>query len=482
MTPTFLDTLTQRNPVPDSRSEEGYSTKIKTVYGPHKVQPWTDVTWENLIGSFGEVLQRETYDLRIKDRDDIHPEKLNIYTESSVTSLGEDWNEKLVQNALDGTREALMATQLNERLAKGVVHFKKNNGQGHIPDEKGILQQPDWCVYQKGKEDYDKRRFANLVPGDSKPASKWKSDWIDCEDATLKRHAKLVMQQVTKYMYLGNTRYGFVISEEELVPLRLSTFHSDSETVDERIGDNLARQIVNATHGNFEEDEEAEEADDQGDEEYRSQREISLEPFQKLADFLQDANNKTHLLVEYCRVPWAVHGTGALTVNLTLWWLPILAILDSSVREAGTYNPLSDTIPEAQRIISGETAGGEVNNDSHQRQAGISRKRKVDKLEQPVTRSKSQQSSVGNSQRSQPAAPRETPVPSRRPRRLAQDEATPISVWDRLDTPGNMFSRRLRAKSRRSKRMLSDSFTSVASSLQGMEDDEYEVSFTSNLG
>lgn len=468
MNQTFLDVLTRQNPVPTvphSKIATGGSTKIKVVYGPHKTQPWTGINLQNLIQGFGDVLRSHVHVPKTRNKDEMDNEKLIIYEEGSVTSLCEDWNEDLVQHALDGTRITLMESNLKEHLEKGMLQFKKNNGQGHVADEKRNLQKPDWCVYQKGEGDNDRTRFPNLVPGDSKPASKWRSEWIDNKDETLDRCARLVVQQVTKYMWLSKTRYGFVISEEELVPMRLSTFRSGVETVDKHMGDIIAGQIIDSSRGNleeddqFEDDEEDYENDDDG--EYQPDPEIKLEANQRLAAFLRKSSNTTRLLVEYCRIPWTNYGPETLTINLTLWWLPMLAVQDSSIKETGTYTPLSNAVQASPWRSGDQKANDKVVSESPGELAAASRKRKAENSDRPVTRSRSRQAPVNDRRGSRASASRRVstpPEPSFRPdpgdkgHRTAQDPAR---------TPGGMFSRASRGRRNKGKATPTNSFTSV---------------------
>ncbi|KAI3325368.1 hypothetical protein HD806DRAFT_520986 [Xylariaceae sp. AK1471] len=475
MVSTFLDYLTLPNPTPNPKPcKEGTSTKISTVYGPHKVRPWTDFTWENLDASFGEVLRKQTDSPRIRDRDDVDSEQLTIYEEDSVTVLAQNWNMKVVQHALDGTRKTLMANHFKEYLAKGTLHLTKNTGQGHLPNEKGKLQKPDWCIYQKGQGNHDKAKFTYLVPGDSKPAKKWQSDWIECDDKPLRRKAGLVIQQLTKYMYLAQTRYGFIISEEELVPLRLSTFDRNSETIDRRIRDIHARQILGSTRGNFEEDDE----DDEGYD--RFEQGIGLQSFQELAEFLTEANNKTGFLLEYCRIPWTEHGDGMLTINLTLWWLPMLAIQNSSIEETKAYSPLGPSTGQMNRSLSRRRAANKVENESLETQASSHRKRKAQKSDQPEARSKSRRTSMNYNSGNQPTTSHSTPFPSRRSSRVSRDGAIPKAALDLSFPSGDMFNRRSSRQRNKGEGALMHSFTSVASSSQAP--DSVAVSFASTLG
>lgn len=347
MATTFFEYLTLPNPETDaSRCKKGPNTKSTSNYGPNKVRPWTDITLKNLEASFGDVLLQQMDKPLIKDSKDVPLEKGILYEEDSITMLAASWTEPVVQHALSGTQKVLSDSQPDGPFTRGKIYFLKNTGRGHVKNEKGKDQKPDWCVYQKGQVEGDGELVANLVPGDTKPARKWKSAWINSTDETTRRRAKLVLQQITKYMYLGNTRYGFILSEEELVPVRLSKYLRGPGRDDEKRTDNRDQQILRSNWETINDDQE-----DDG----------------VISDITQDGERDTDgsfaessrpfgLLLEYGCVPWGANGRGDLTINLTLWWLPVLAVQCALIKESGSYTPLSEKkrghSPEPDRRLS----------------------------------------------------------------------------------------------------------------------------------
>ncbi|KAK7978554.1 hypothetical protein PG988_006044 [Apiospora saccharicola] len=254
---------------------------------------------------------------KILNAGEISPERLDLYEEESVKILAEQWNEKVVQHALRGTQELLHRKLPEGPFGDGQIYFRKNHGQGHITSQNGRPQKPDWCVYQK-KDGWGTKPCPNLLPGDIKPAKKWKSEWITSSDSTMRRKADLVLNQITKYMYLGGKRYGFILSEEELVAVRLSMFTRDTEALQELAQDDSAA----AAHmiGSFQN------LDDKSDEDFA------------------DAQRRQGRYLEYCGIPWDASGEDSFTVNLTLWWLTVLAMQDASIKSVGDYTPLSSLI------------------------------------------------------------------------------------------------------------------------------------------
>ncbi|KAI1503358.1 hypothetical protein F5X99DRAFT_375878 [Biscogniauxia marginata] len=453
MAPTFLHSLTLANPkVDSSESKEGKSTKTSRVYGPHDCKLWADVTWENLEATFGEVLRQEVHEDRTRDANDAASVKTDILEEGSVITLTHGWNEKVVQRALDGTRDILMKNQLKGPLSRGVIHFTKNDGEGHIPNELGNLQKPDWCVYQKKAG--DKAPFGNIVPGDCKPAKKWKSEWINSDDERLKQKARRVVQQITKYMYLGKTRYGFVISEEELVPVRLSMFHRQKDALEGRIiADHQEQQIADTS-----------EAYGEGDEPYNPcSPEIPLEPGQTLGVPFINPGNRIRLLLEYCQIPWTASGSGR---------LPLLAIQDSSIKGTDTYTSLGEITRGGSPVFEEQEHRDKIDNNTILERQTRARKRRAKTPAHPITgskRSKSQRNSMHRDQGDMPVATRSQQAQFEGYSRGGQDETVRESIFTRSFASSHASSSGSRRSTRKKKGNLGDSFNSIASTSQSAE-------------
>lgn len=341
MTKTFLDYLTQANPPTIVCNEgSGYSTKTQTNYGPDDCIIWEDITWDNLETTFESILKQPMRKPAVCDAHDVPPEKTEIFEEDSVTQLVVAWNEPVLRHAFEGTHNAMCEASPHRAFRHGRIHFEKNSGRGHLKSPNGRKQMPDWCVYQRveGLGPY----YPNIVPGDTKPASKWKSEWVESGDPTLKKKARCVMVQITKYMWEAKTRYGFILSEEELVPVRLSVFPRKKISAQTGSKGIRNKSHVEMTGSFFEEEEEGEgEDDDDGDETSNDDTDRASNPA-SAASFADDTR-KTGLQVEYCRIPWAASGRRVLTVNLALWWLPVLAVQENTIKQSGTYTSLGES-------------------------------------------------------------------------------------------------------------------------------------------
>ncbi|KAI1271674.1 hypothetical protein F5Y07DRAFT_413377 [Xylaria sp. FL0933] len=206
-------------------------------------------------------------------------------------------------------------------------------------------------VYQEGQ----RGTVDNLIPGDCKPATKWKSEWLNGGSEPLKKKAHWVLRQATKYMCLGNKRYSFILSEEELVPMRLSIYTRDLEVEGRRVFRSRKGQL--AASGRIRE---------------------------------------TGYILEWCSIPWSHEGADKLTVNLTFWWLSVLAIQSAALKEYGRYTPLGEKSRGHSPVFSGPPLRGYAEETDRRQKATAQTKRKIEEpeVESPMKRSRTTRSSI----------------------------------------------------------------------------------------
>lgn len=90
---------------------------------------------------------------------------------------------------------------------------KKKN----IDDPLGSQFLPDWTIHDLFAE--DKTIF---VIGDSKPSTKFKSSWIqNSPNPHAEEEREWPLRQIASYCKYGETRYGFIITPEELIAVRV---------------------------------------------------------------------------------------------------------------------------------------------------------------------------------------------------------------------------------------------------------------------
>ena len=210
------------------------------------------------------------------------------------------------------------------------------------PDWAGVFRLPDSIAY----------RPLNILPGETKLSSKWKSQdirtgklsYIDLEDeedndkhehkdnTTNKGKDKEVrrslpewlksLRQIFTYCLRSKVRYGYIITDQELFVLRLKAGPEHKPR--------SARQKAKSISKIEGKDE-------------KSSFDLSADPMVRRA--------REHGILEYKAIPWSPQSTDfsghaqTLTVNLALWWLHLMALQDTSIDEC--YSPLGES-EEAQ--------------------------------------------------------------------------------------------------------------------------------------
>lgn len=174
------------------------------------------------------------------------------------------------------------------------------------PDLDPTELKPDWAVYDRKVQksyysaaDKDGNKPLAFAIGDSKMCQKWKSDWIHSSLATghidldpartasgrqlQKTHRVTVerlrpLEQLATYCRFGETRYGFILTQEELVAFRIR-----------RLDPAL---IVTGPLGTG------------------------------------PVKDKPYAGIEYKSIPWHASGPGKLTANLAIWALGCMGMND----------------------------------------------------------------------------------------------------------------------------------------------------------
>ena len=379
MASTYFEYLTLPNPVLNaSQCKGGVSTRTVKNLGPHDVREWPDMTFANLIATFEHVLRQQMDAPKVENARDISPDRTILYEEDSMTVLAERWNESVVNHALKGTQDIIRRMQPGGPMIRGRLRFTKNAGQVKLKNEKPERNEhpvkPDWCV----QEIQNRGKPINLVLGDTKPASKWKSEWINSEDEVLKHKGRKSLKQVTKYLYLGKTRYGFLLTDEELVPVRLSKSFRNLEA---------EKQLKKMEYQKAQMADWAEDFRSQGHGSFKTVSTITTvssfgtQSDARSDDSYADSQRLLDVVLEYRCIPWSRNGRDDLTVNLALWWLSTLAAHSHAIKESGTYTSLGEKArgkSPAFEVL--EPEGREYKVNPHN-EASNSRKRTRDEFE-----------------------------------------------------------------------------------------------------
>ena len=234
-----------------------------------------------------------------------------IHDEDSLECLLVKWNHSIVSDALSTAQD-----HLDNHLSSTKIYMVKG-GQADYPGSNSKLR-PDWGAIRRSTPAISKNR--NILPGDTKLSTKWSSDYIErghCENRwTGACDWFSPLKQIYTYCVRANARYGYLITDKELVVMRITPL----QEYDGQSGlDNLDSQ---ESFG-------------------------SLNPTP--ASRARDAG-----ILEYKAIPWQTDdniasndsNSEAMTVNLALWWLHIMAADCSDIEDL--YAPLRNAVWNAE--------------------------------------------------------------------------------------------------------------------------------------
>lgn len=310
----LLDYLRAENPTPNScpgRRRGLTKTKTDRWSEPEYIAVWKDFDYDSLRLIYGGDLRSLLESQHEFDTDRvIESSVLAITDEDSVTGLISDWNMPRVKRALSKAQANLEHSKNRRNI------YMMRGGQANYPGSDSNYN-PDWAGVQVLGEDFLQLEKAspcgatvkanqntrkllaeNVLPGDSKPGKKWSSDQITVGPVQLEFEERkdwyYPLCQVFTYCIKCEVRYGYIITEKELVVLRVRPYTDDDE-------DN---QSANTR----------------------------ILPGQKLS---ATARISKKGLVEFKAIPWTNNSqvSNTLTVNLALWWLHMLASRSTEIQD-----------------------------------------------------------------------------------------------------------------------------------------------------
>ena len=353
---SLLDYLRIKNPKLDAsatRPGQNTSSKVNRFDEPKRIAEWNDFEYDVLQSIYGGSLRRTLE----------HSFELNVPTvprfpfrrlcdEDSFESLVVIWNQSVVSNALS-------AAQGHLRIRKAQKIYMGKGSLATWPGETNVRRRPDWAaVNDASRNARSKSESRNLLPGETKLSKKWSSLAInqgDIEEADMKENWYQPLAQIFTYCVRNNARYGYIITDKELVVFRVGPIHHSDET-DWRLSY----------------DKRAEYSDmELGTKGSKWKKVESVEPNVRAMD---------SGFMEYKVIPWArpakssQSGSMKMTVNLALWWLHMLAMNENAIEAKYTalkdseWNMLADV--ETQTQSSSFT---ESQDDSQEKQASRER-------------------------------------------------------------------------------------------------------------
>ena len=307
----LLPYLKTPNPKVDSTwsLQDGRSgSKSRARISPHdvllakNVLEWKDLEWKSLLKPmFDGILHLPVSKMpRFEDFLSYPSHLREVSDENSLDALLVRWTYPVVSTALSVAqghvdfRDTVNASDYPYKISMA------RGGQAWIPQENRLT--PDWAgillscpennytdVSQPQKCN-NTRAYKNVLPGDTKLSTKFKSEW-----GRKDQRFQDPINQVFTYCRRANVPYGYIITQEELVVLRL--FNGDKHD----------------------------------------------------PNLLTGRESRTY--VEWKAIPWANNADDELTVNLTLWCLHMLAARDRTI---GGRSRLITEYPTPERSTRSE--------------------------------------------------------------------------------------------------------------------------------
>lgn len=175
---------------------------------------WAAFTYQDIINGWGAVLHGPGC-ARLNQEPAWGSPCQPIYSESQFKSRFSVYAESRIRRA----------------IRAGVAHINGNNNQGLA--QRGMRSveflhgdgaatpkgfRPDYAIAIQSNQPADQK--VNRCPGGAKVSWKWQCAWRNEDDLSRLTEFKQVLAQVNWYMKQHETRYCYVCTDEELIPIR----------------------------------------------------------------------------------------------------------------------------------------------------------------------------------------------------------------------------------------------------------------------
>lgn len=253
-----IDLLTAENPTLRKRKLQQGPVTSDELYKPLKrenIEPWSDFTYENICAAYApnlEDLQDLTADV-FQERDG---SPFEILEEACVDRVLGIWNSQICRKPL---KRAAANLQHDLALTSANITLRIHQKRLRENDTSWKLRRPDWAIFLNDEATDEQ---STLVWGENKLSSKWCSD-ISLLPESLQSNWIWPFRQVLTYCVASNTRYGCLMTDNELVVLRI---------------------------------------------------------------YLNDNSSDRAWNMQYKSIPWENCGKGNLTVNLGIWAIGVMAL------------------------------------------------------------------------------------------------------------------------------------------------------------
>lgn len=316
------------------------TSRIVEYLIPDYIKDWTDFQYESLRSVYGGILNQVLESEFLCQDFSAIPQMpfREIHDERSFDSLLTKWNHSVVSEALAKAQGHLYTNHSDMTI------YMARGGQSHIPQFGKEKRFPDWAGIQPALSQADVRgnkiSSINILPGDTKVSKKWLSDDIvpgALDTDYTPDNWQRPLKQVYTYCVRANARYGYIITDKELVVIRIGpSTHEKSpiSTQESSQGFGVVQKVP----------EIIEDESSQGFFEYDEGNDCVL------TDSILNRMKRDGGTLEWKAIPWTNDNGGkprrahdTMTVNLALWWLHMMASVSSIIKER--YAPLSKIAP-----------------------------------------------------------------------------------------------------------------------------------------
>ncbi|KAL2148972.1 hypothetical protein VTH82DRAFT_1658 [Thermothelomyces myriococcoides] len=267
--PTLLEVLQRKNPdIIDHWAGASYSNTTSDRFDDVSlddqsrahVQEWKDFTFGSIYLAYGDILDKPL-DATYRPAQTPSTTPTTIIDENGIDTLGSVWSCNIVRAPLKvagpllrsrpGMKTADLADTPDPTLAPKKISWKH-------PTDSRVSTNPDWAVqdnklfkkYRHAHRD-DPPKYLVYAVGDSKLTQKWKSAWLSYEESKcvvdtdppyhrpgtpapsyqkkkdIKDERVKPLKQLATYCRYGETRYGYLVTQTELVALRVRRIPGD---------------------------------------------------------------------------------------------------------------------------------------------------------------------------------------------------------------------------------------------------------------
>lgn len=206
--------LTYRNPNLKKDDQQFGAVTKNPDYTPlidSNIEIWEDFTYENITAAFHNVLQNDEI-LQASVIEDREGSPSVIISEDAVDDVTSWWNVQVCRKPLK-KGAAIIQEQLG--LPESSITFQLNKGAVLAQNGNGTTGKPDWVIFNR-----ENGKVVPLVCGENKLSTKWNSDKHKLRKA-FQGNWIWPFRQVLTYCVATRTRYGCLMTPDELVVLRV---------------------------------------------------------------------------------------------------------------------------------------------------------------------------------------------------------------------------------------------------------------------